>query len=101
MNLSVLGPSRERAWPSPCGDRSGESSVAKKQATSPAEQPAPGAHPTAEQGPVAVMTSSNGHHDGRRLLEALKTLKKGDFSVRLAVEESVIEAAIAEAFNDV
>src|SRR4051812_11402244 len=41
------------------------------------------------------------HYYGRRLLEALKTLKRGDFSVRLPVGETVVGAAIAEAFNDV
>ena len=36
----------------------------------------------------------------RRLLAALRTLKHGDFSVRLPIEETVVGAAIAEAFND-
>jgi HAMP domain-containing protein/signal transduction histidine kinase/DNA-binding response OmpR family regulator len=44
---------------------------------------------------------SNGHYDGKRLLVALKALKKGDFTVRLPVDDSVVGAAIAEAFNDV
>jgi hypothetical protein len=74
--------------------------VARKQLARPAVEATPEPDP-AEPGPVAPMPSSNGHHDGRRLLEALKTLKRGDFSVRLSVEESVVEAAIAEAFNDV
>ena len=42
----------------------------------------------------------NEHFDSNRLLAALKTLKKGDFSIRLPVAESVVGAAIAEAFND-
>ena len=75
--------------------------MAKKQSTSPAAEATPETPLVAEQGPVALMPSSNGHYDGRRLLEALKTLKRGDFSVRLPVEETVVGAAIAEAFNDV
>src|SRR5205823_5251155 len=73
----------------------------KKQSTSPAVEAPPEAHLVAEPGPIAVMPSSNGHYDGRRLLEALKTLKRGDFGVRLPLEDSVVGAAIAEAFNDV
>ncbi len=47
-----------------------------------------------------VAPSTNGQFDAKGLLAALKTLKKGDFSVRLPVEDTVIGAAIAEAFND-
>ena len=47
------------------------------------------------------LVTSNGHFDAKGLLAALKTLKKGDFSVRLSVDETVVGAAIAEAFNDV
>ena len=75
--------------------------MARKQSTSPAAEAAAETRPAADQGSVAVMPSSNGHYDGRRLLEALKTLKRGDFGVRLPVEETVVGAAIAEAFNDV
>jgi len=75
--------------------------VARKQSTGPVAAATPETRIAADQGGVAVMPSANGHYDGRRFLEALKTLKRGDFSIRLAVEESVIEAAIAEAFNDV
>src|SRR3954452_7993108 len=46
------------------------------------------------------MLSANGHFDGKALLIALKTLKKGDFSVRLPIDDTVVGAAIAEAFND-
>ena len=42
----------------------------------------------------------NGHFDAKSLLAALKTLKKGDFGVRLPVDDTVIGAALAEAFND-
>ncbi len=75
--------------------------MARKQPTSPAPEATPEAQLVAGAGPVALMPSANGHYDGRRLLEALKILKRGDFSVRLSVEESVLGAAIAEAFNDV
>ena len=57
----------------------------------------------ASGGEAALAANGNGHvsYDPRRLLAALKTLKKGDFGVRLPVEETVVGAAIAEAFNDV
>jgi CheY-like chemotaxis protein/HAMP domain-containing protein/signal transduction histidine kinase len=50
---------------------------------------------------TASAPGTNGQFDAKRLLVALKTLKKGDFSVRLPIEETVVGAAIAEAFNDV
>ena len=56
-------------------------------------------HAPAEEGPHAAPT--NGHSDIAQLLAALKTLKRGDFGVRLPVDETVVGAAIAEAFNDV
>src|SRR5580700_6961487 len=43
----------------------------------------------------------NGAFDSRQLLAALKSLKKGDFSVRLPGDSTGPGAAIAEAFNDV
>ena len=46
------------------------------------------------------LVTSNGHFDAKGLLAALKTLKKGDFSVRLSVNDTVVGAAIVEAFND-
>src|SRR4051794_31265383 len=46
-------------------------------------------------------TNGNGHGDTVGLLAALKTLKRGDFGVRLPLGETVLGAAIAEAFNDV
>ena len=49
---------------------------------------------------VTTPASANGQFDAKALLTALKTFKKGDFSVRLPVTESVIGAAIAEAVND-
>ena len=49
---------------------------------------------------IPVASSRNEHLDSNALLAALKTLKKGDFSIRLPLAESVIGAAIAEAFND-
>ena len=56
----------------------------------------------ASGGEAALAANGNGHvsYDPRPLLAALRTLKKGDFSVRLPVEETVVGAAIAEAFND-
>ena len=50
---------------------------------------------------ATTLARANGQFDAKALLTALKTLKKGDFSVRLPVAESVVGAAIAEAFNDV
>src|SRR5262249_10816600 len=44
--------------------------------------------------------STNGSFGAKGLLAALKTLKKGDFRVRLPVGDTVVGAAIAEAFND-
>ena len=73
--------------------------MAKQRTPSPA--PESNALPIADQDSIAVMRSANGHYDGMRLLEALKTLKKGDFNIRLPIGESVVGAAIAEAFNDV
>ena len=46
------------------------------------------------------LVTSNGHFDAKGLLAALKTLKKGDFSVRLSLDDTVVGAAIVEAFND-
>ncbi|MHC5539363.1 HAMP domain-containing protein, partial [Singulisphaera rosea] len=43
----------------------------------------------------------NGHVDAKRLMLALRTLKKGDFTVRLPADETVLGAAIADAFNEV
>jgi HAMP domain-containing protein/signal transduction histidine kinase/CheY-like chemotaxis protein len=61
--------------------------------------PDPGNHAPVDA--VAAMpAATNGQFDSKVLLTALKTLKKGDFSVRLPVGETVIGAAIAEAFND-
>jgi HAMP domain-containing protein/CheY-like chemotaxis protein/signal transduction histidine kinase len=59
------------------------------------------AGPGAGNGATAVMPPPDGTFDAKGLLAALKTLKKGDFSVRLPVDETVVGAAIAEAFNDV
>ena len=43
----------------------------------------------------------NGSAGANGLLAALKSLRRGDFGVRLAIDETVVGAAIAEAFNDV
>ncbi len=45
-------------------------------------------------------TTSDGF-DPRPLLAALRKVKKGDFSVRLPVDQTGVAAAVAEAFNDV
>src|SRR5713226_7423440 len=45
--------------------------------------------------------SANGGIDSRQLLAALRAVKKGDFSVRLPADDTGVEAALAEAFNDV
>jgi methyl-accepting chemotaxis protein len=60
-------------------------------------QPPEGAQAT-EAKPSAA---SNGHYDPKALLAALKGIKKGDFTARLPVGDTVVGAAIAEAFNDV
>ncbi|WP_165252761.1 HAMP domain-containing protein [Paludisphaera soli] len=69
---------------------------------SPTEVGSGAASPSEPQGRAgAAALPSNGQYDGKRLLAALKSLKKGDFSVRLIADDSVIGASIAEAFNDV
>ena len=45
--------------------------------------------------------SANGELDPRRLLGALRAVKRGDFSVRLPLEQIGMSGAIVEAFNDV
>ncbi len=52
------------------------------------------------EGITTSVAATNGHFDARKLLAALKTLKKGDFSVRLSLEDTIVGAAITEAFND-
>src|SRR5262249_23590809 len=39
--------------------------------------------------------------ESRQLLAALRSVKKGDFSVRLPTDQTGVGAAIAEAFNDI
>jgi hypothetical protein len=56
--------------------------------------------PAGGEGATAMAFATNGHFDAKRLIAALKTLKRGDFSVRLPVDETVVGAAISEAFND-
>ena len=50
---------------------------------------------------TAVLTSGNGHHETRQLLAALKSLRKGDFSIRLPVDDAVLGEELADVFNDV
>src|SRR5262245_33959323 len=45
--------------------------------------------------------SANGTLDARQLLGVLRGLKRGDFSVRLSLEQPGIAGEIAEALNDV
>jgi HAMP domain-containing protein/CheY-like chemotaxis protein/signal transduction histidine kinase len=54
-----------------------------------------------DKGQMAAKTSDNGQIDLQQLLAALKSLKKGDFTVRLPLTETVLGAAIADAFNEV
>ena len=43
----------------------------------------------------------NGEMDLRQLLGALRAVKRGDFGVRLPLEQTGVSGEIAEAFNDV
>ena len=45
--------------------------------------------------------TTNGAFSQRQLLAALRALKKGDFKVRLADDQTGLPGAIAEAFNEV
>src|SRR5687767_12300434 len=45
--------------------------------------------------------STNGFLETRQLLAALKTLKRGDFRVRLPVDRGGVEGEVAEVFNEV
>ena len=74
--------------------------MAKKQMPGSASEATQEMPPANTPGPTALMPSADGHYDGRKLLDALKTLKKGDFSVRLSLDDSIVGAAIADAFND-
>ena len=49
---------------------------------------------------TAVLTSGNGRHETRQLLAALKSLRKGDFSIRLPVDDVVLGEELADVFND-
>ena len=46
-------------------------------------------------------TTANGSVDSRQILAALRAVKKGDFTVRLPVDQAGVNGALAEAFNDV
>src|SRR5437667_206938 len=50
---------------------------------------------------TAVEQPANGHLDTKLLLSTLVAVKNGDFSVRLPVEWAVIDAKIADAFNEI
>ena len=49
---------------------------------------------------TAVLTSGNGRHETKQLLAALKSLRKGDFSIRLPVDDVVLGEELADVFND-
>jgi HAMP domain-containing protein/CheY-like chemotaxis protein/signal transduction histidine kinase len=51
--------------------------------------------------PMSEPQVANDTFDSRKLLAALRAVKKGDFSVRLPTDQTGVGAAIAEAFNDV
>ena len=74
--------------------------MAKKQSPRATDAETAGPPSTIGNGAPSVQTNRD-DLDSKALLAALKTLKKGDFSVRLPIEETVVGAAIAEAFNDV
>ncbi len=60
-----------------------------------ADGPSPSATAVLTARPVASLQG------GQQLLDALKTLKRGEFRVRLPVDETITGSAIAEAFNEV
>ena len=78
-----------------------EAPLAKKQPTSPPTEPTEEPGLGNGSGSVAAAPAAIGQYTARRLLDALKTLKQGDFGVRLSLDDTVVGAAIAEAFNDV
>src|SRR5262245_2175581 len=74
--------------------------MAKKQTLDAAASPTPETSVGTGDG-TTVPSSLNGHFDAKQLMSALKALKKGDFTVRLPVDDTVVGAAIADAFNEV
>ena len=48
-----------------------------------------------------MLTSGNGRHETRQLLAALRSLRKGDFSIRLPADDGAVGEEVAEVFNDV
>ena len=73
--------------------------MAKKRSPGTRDAETTGPPITSGNGATSVQTSRD-DLDSKALLAALKALKKGDFSVRLPINETVVGAAIAEAFND-
>ena len=77
--------------------------MARRQPPSQQTKPGPEDENRSDDGPesVAVSPSKNGGYNARPLLVALKSLRKGDFGVRLPVEDVGIGDSVAEAFNEV
>src|SRR4051794_36762443 len=75
--------------------------MAKKQAIETGDSTAAKSSGSLNGGSPGPAPSSNGQFDSKLLMASLKRLKKGDFTVRLPVGESVVGAAIADAFNEV
>jgi len=50
---------------------------------------------------MATTQPANATREAKQLLAALRSIKKGNFSVRLPADQEGIDGAIAEAFNDV
>jgi len=61
----------------------------------------PPSESAAEEKKEAIQPGTDGNGRLRLLLDVLKAVKQGDFSVRLPTEKNGIMAEIAEAFNDV
>ncbi|MBW3600483.1 MAG: hybrid sensor histidine kinase/response regulator, partial [Planctomycetes bacterium] len=47
------------------------------------------------------MPGDSSHENGRALLAALRSLRRGDFQIRLPMDQTGLEGELAEAFNDV
>ena len=77
--------------------------MARRQPPSQQTKPGPEDENRSDDGPepVTVSPSKDGGYNARPLLVALKSLRKGDFGVRLPVEDVGIGDSVAEAFNEV
>ncbi|WP_406699623.1 HAMP domain-containing protein [Singulisphaera sp. Ch08] len=75
--------------------------MAKKPSSGSVVGSTPVAVPSDNGGTGTGNGSTYGAFDSKALLGALKSLKRGDFGVRIALDNTVVGAAIADAFNDV